>query len=122
MVCEARRRSSGSLYGNELAVATQAVNQRDHTQNDAANKEGDKPKDGADAQSDFNARASGVLDLHQVFIDPGGMNQHVQELRARPEAEQHKQSISDITRRGGFRCLPLKTGFDIVKSAIETSG
>jgi hypothetical protein len=49
------------------------------------------------------------------------MDQHIEQLRASPEAEQNKQGIRDITRRGGFG-FPPKIGFDNVKSAMMTSG
>jgi hypothetical protein len=62
----------------------------------------DQAEQGADAKANLNSRASVILHLHQVFINAWRMDQHIEQLRAGPEAEQHKQGIRDIARRGGF--------------------
>ena len=66
----------------------------------------DQAEQGADAKANLNSRASVILYLHEMFINAGRMDQHIEQLRASPEAEQNKQGIRDITRRGGFGFPP----------------
>ena len=57
---------------------TPADDECDCAQHHATREEGDKPKNGAYAKADLYARASAVLNLHQMFIHAWRMEQHIQ--------------------------------------------
>jgi hypothetical protein len=86
-------------------------NHGQRAEEETADEKRRQAKNGADAQANFNVGTSGLLDLHQAFINARRVNQQVKDLRACPKAKQDEQSIGYVAGyRGGVPMFPAEPG------------